>query len=104
MASAPPATGPRRDASRASPERGASVQLPFELFLALRYLRFHRGRTFLSLITLISILGVAVGTAALVIALALMSGFLEDVRERIYSGSAHLTVLRAAEPEFTGGE
>ena len=45
------------------------MKLPYELFLALRYLRFHRGRTFLSLITLISIAGVAVGTAALVIAL-----------------------------------
>jgi lipoprotein-releasing system permease protein len=66
---------------------------PFELELALRYLRFHRGRTFLSIITSISIAGVTVGTAALVIALALMSGFVEDVRARIHSGSAHLTVM-----------
>ncbi|MCP3978961.1 MAG: FtsX-like permease family protein [bacterium] len=68
-------------------------RLPFELFLALRYLRVHRGRTFLSMITLISVSGVAVGTAALVIALSLNAGFLEDVRSRIYSGSAHLTVM-----------
>ena len=67
--------------------------MPYELELALRYLRFHRGRTFLSVITLISIAGVTVGTAALVIALSLMSGFVEDVRERIHSGSAHLTVM-----------
>jgi lipoprotein-releasing system permease protein len=73
-----------------SAERGRK---PYELELALRYLRFHRGRTFLSMITLISIAGVAVGTAALVIALALMSGFVEDVRARIHSGSAHLTVM-----------
>jgi lipoprotein-releasing system permease protein len=67
--------------------------LPFELYLALRYLRFHRGRTFLSVITLISVAGVTVGTAALVIALSLMTGFVEDVRQRIHSGSAHLTVM-----------
>jgi lipoprotein-releasing system permease protein len=73
------------------------VAAPYELFLALRYLRFHRGRTFLSVITLISVAGVTVGTAALVIALALMAGFVQDVRERIYSGSAHLTLLKIDE-------
>jgi len=71
----------------------ARKHLPFELYLALRYLRFHRGRTFLSVITLISVAGVTVGTAALVIALSLMTGFVEDVRQRIHSGSAHLTVM-----------
>lgn len=74
---------------------------PYELHLALRYLRFHRGRTFLSIITAISMAGVAVGTAALVIALSLMAGFVEDVRERIQRGSAHLTVTRADRPVFT---
>ena len=58
------------------------MQLPYELFLAVRYLRFHRGRTFLSVITLISIGGMIVGTAALVIALSLMAGFVDDVRRR----------------------
>jgi lipoprotein-releasing system permease protein len=72
---------------------GDRRRMPYELELALRYLRFHRGRTFLSIITLISIAGVTVGTAALVIALSLMSGFVEDVRARIHSGSAHLTVM-----------
>jgi len=69
------------------------VAAPYEVQLALRYLRFHRGRTFLSIITLISVAGVTVGTAALVIALALMTGFQEDVRERILGGSAHLNIL-----------
>jgi len=72
---------------------------PYELFLALRYLRFHRGRTFLSVITLISVAGVTVGTAALVIALSLSSGMVQDVRQRIHSGSAHLTILSAADTE-----
>jgi len=79
------------------------VRLPYELFLALRYLRFHRGQTFLSVITVISAAGVAVGTAALVIALSLMAGFEQDIRERIHSGSAHLTVLSLDHPDpFVG--
>jgi len=82
---------------------GTAVRLSYEAFLALRYLRFHRGRTFLSVITLISVGGVAVGTAALVIALALNAGFVADVRERIHSGSAHLTVLDAEQEFFEGG-
>jgi len=72
----------------------------FEGFLALRYLRFHRGRTFVSAITLISVLGVAVGTAALVIALAVNAGFVEDARARIHSGSAHLVVQHRVEERF----
>ncbi len=80
------------------------MRLPYEIHLALRYLRFHRGRTFLSIVTLISVAGVTVGTAALVIALSLMTGFENDVRERILKGSAHLTVMSAAEPVFEGAE
>jgi len=76
--------------------------MPFELFVALRYLRFHRGRTFLSLITVISVAGVCVGTAALVIALSLNAGFVEDVRNRILSGSSHLTLLNADDSLFRG--
>jgi lipoprotein-releasing system permease protein len=78
------------------------LRLPYELHLAMRYLRFHRGRTFLSLITAISVAGVMVGTAALVIALALMAGFVQDVRDRIHSGSAHLTLLSREEMVFEG--
>jgi lipoprotein-releasing system permease protein len=80
------------------------VRLSYEPYLALRYLRFHRGRTFLSVITFISVAGVTVGTAALVIALALMTGFQQDIRQRIESGSAHLTVLKPGEPSFEGAE
>lgn len=76
------------------------MNAPYELILAFRYLRVHRGRTFLSVITLISVGGVAVGTAALVIALALMTGFEEDMRQRILRGSAHLQVIEQAESGF----
>lgn len=77
---------------------------PYEVHLASRYLRFHRGRGFLSVITIISLAGVAVGTAALVIALSLMTGFREDVRARILRGSAHLQVLSAGGPSFDDAE
>ena len=65
-------------------------QLPFELFLALRYLR--PKRTFVSVITLISILGVALGVAVLIIVISVMSGFDHDLRDKIIGFSAHLTV------------
>lgn len=78
---------------------------PYELFLALRYLRFHRGRAFLSMITLISAVGVTVGTAALVIALSMYTGFVNEWTERIHSGSAHLTVMSGeGEATFSGTE
>ncbi len=76
------------------------MNVPYELKLAVRYLRVHRGRTFLSVITLISVAGVAVGTAALVIALALMTGFEDDMRQRILRGSAHLQIIGRADSGF----
>ena len=65
-------------------------RLPFEFFLALRYLR--PKRTFVSIITLISILGVALGVAVLIIVISVMSGFDHDLRDKILGFSAHLTV------------
>ncbi len=49
--------------------------MPYELFLALRYLLAKRKQTFLSLISFISVLGITVGVTALIIALALATGF-----------------------------
>ena len=68
-------------------------RLPFELFLALRYLR--PKRTFVSVITLISILGVALGVAVLIIVISVMSGFDHDLRDKILGFSAHLNVTEA---------
>jgi lipoprotein-releasing system permease protein len=65
-------------------------RLPFELFLALRYLR--PKRTFVSIITLISILGVALGVAVLIIVISVMSGFDHDLREKILGFSSHITI------------
>ena len=71
-------------------------KLPFELLLALRYLR--PKRTFVSIITLISILGVALGVAVLMIVISVMSGFDHDLREKILGFNAHLKVFANAKP------
>ena len=70
-------------------------RLPFELFLALRYLR--PKRTFVSVITLISILGVALGVAVLIIVISVMSGFDHDLRDKILGFNAHLTVSQTGQ-------
>jgi lipoprotein-releasing system permease protein len=66
-------------------------KLPFELLLALRYLR--PKRTFVSIITLISILGVALGVAVLIIVISVMSGFDHDLRQKILGFNANLTIM-----------
>ena len=66
--------------------------MPYELFLALRYLLAKRKQTFLSLISLISVLGITVGVTALIIALSLATGFQEDIRGKILGANAHITV------------
>jgi lipoprotein-releasing system permease protein len=65
-------------------------RLPFELMLALRYLR--PKRTFVSIITLICVGGVMLGVAVLIIVLSVMSGFDHDLREKIFGFKSHLTV------------
>ncbi|MDQ3488490.1 MAG: lipoprotein-releasing ABC transporter permease subunit [Acidobacteriota bacterium] len=68
--------------------------LPFELFVAVRYLLARRKQAFISLISLISTLGVAVGVMALLIALALMTGLQGELRDRIVGSSAHIFVQK----------
>lgn len=65
------------------------TQLPFSLFLSLRYLR--PKRTFVSVITLISVLGVTLGVWILTTVIAIMTGFNIQMRERILGTQAHLT-------------
>jgi lipoprotein-releasing system permease protein len=69
-------------------------RLPFELLLALRYLR--PKRTFVSIITLISIIGVALGVAVLIIVISVMSGFDHDLREKILGFNSHVQVFNSA--------
>jgi len=64
----------------------------FELAVALRYLRARRKQTFLSVVSFISVLGIILGVMALIIALALMTGFQEDIQQKILGASAHVMV------------
>ena len=66
-------------------------RLPFELMLALRYLR--PKRTFVSFITLICILGVTLGVAVLIIVISVMTGFDRELREKILGFNTHLKVF-----------
>jgi len=68
--------------------------MPFELFIALRYLLARRKQAFISLISLISTLGVGVGVMALIIALALMTGLQQELRDRIVGSTAHIYAFR----------
>src|SRR3972149_276140 len=68
--------------------------MPFELFVGLRYPKARRKQAFISLITLIAIGGVALGVMALIVVLAVMSGFEHDLRAKILGTNAHLWVLR----------
>jgi lipoprotein-releasing system permease protein len=68
--------------------------MPFELFIALRYLLARRKQAFISLISLISTIGVAVGVMALVVALALMTGLQGELRDRILGSTAHVYVWK----------
>ncbi len=66
-------------------------RLPFELLLALRYLR--PKRTFVSVITLISVIGVMLGVAVLIIVISVMSGFDKQLREKLLGFNAHLKIF-----------
>lgn len=71
------------------------MKLGFELFLAVRYLRARRRQAVIGLVTTISILGVAAGVAALIIALSITNGMRRDLQDRLLGSSAHIDLLRA---------
>jgi lipoprotein-releasing system permease protein len=66
--------------------------MSFEYFIAKRYLRAKRQTGFISLITYISIGGVTIGVAALIIVLSVMNGFESQVRDRIIGADAHIRI------------
>jgi lipoprotein-releasing system permease protein len=72
------------------------VKLPFSLFLALRYLK--PKRTFVSVITVLSVLGVALGIMALIVVIAVMSGFDRELRSHLVGFEPHLRVSSATGP------
>ncbi|MEE8349042.1 MAG: ABC transporter permease [Acidobacteriota bacterium] len=68
----------------------------FELFVALRYLRAGRKQAVISVVTLISVVGVTAGVMTLNIALALNAGFREEFQDRILGATSHVNVLKAS--------
>ena len=69
----------------------------YEWFIGLRYLKAKRKQTFISIITIISIVGVMVGVLALIVVLAVMSGFEKTLKEKILGTQAHLVLLKASQ-------
>lgn len=68
----------------------------FELFIAARYLRAKRRQAVVGVITAISVIGVAAGVAALIIALAITNGMRRDLQERLLGSTAHVDLMRVA--------
>ncbi len=71
-------------------QRIGDLKLPFSLFLALRYLK--PKRTFLSIITLISVIGVALGVTVLILVISVMTGFDRELRQKVIDFDAHILV------------
>ncbi|MBL8149816.1 MAG: ABC transporter permease [Blastocatellia bacterium] len=78
--------------------------MPYELFIALRYLRAKRRQGVLSTITLISMLGISVGVWALVVVLAFQSGMESEIQTKILGGTAHLNLLKEDESSFNDAQ
>src|SRR5262249_18609467 len=67
--------------------------MSYPMFIARRYLLAQRKQAIIYVISLISVLGVIVGVAALVVVLALMTGFQDQIQEKIFGANAHLTIF-----------
>ncbi len=68
------------------------MNMSYELWISFRYLVSRRKEKFISIISLISIMGVAVGVTALIVVLAVMSGFDNDLREKIVGTNSHIII------------
>ena len=71
---------------------GLPDKLPYELFIGLRYTRAKRRNHFISFISLTSMVGIALGVAALIIVLSVMNGFQQELRARILGVASHLQI------------
>jgi len=72
--------------------------MKYEFFIGLRYLRARLQETFISLITVISVLGVMIGVMTLNVVMAVMSGFEETLRDRLLGINAHISVVKSGDP------
>jgi lipoprotein-releasing system permease protein len=68
--------------------------MPFEFFIATRYLRAKRRQAVIGVITGISIAGVAAGVASLIVALSINNGFRQDLQDRLLGSTSHINLLR----------
>ena len=75
--------------------------MPYEISIGLRYLKSKRRQAVISLVTLISTGGVALGVMALIIVLSVMSGFERELRDKILGTNAHVVLLRFGEKGVT---
>jgi len=71
---------------------------PYQLFVGLRYTRAKRRNHFISFISLISILGIALGVTALITVTSVMNGFEKEMRERIIGAASHATITEYGSP------
>ena len=67
--------------------------MPWTLFVSIRYLLAKRKEKFISIISLISVLGVAVGVCALIVVLSVMTGFDEEIKMKIIGTYSHIIVI-----------
>jgi lipoprotein-releasing system permease protein len=68
------------------------MALPYELLIGLRYTRAKRRNHFISFISMISMLGIALGVAALIVVLSVMNGFQKELRTRILGVASHIQI------------
>jgi lipoprotein-releasing system permease protein len=68
--------------------------VPYELFIAIRYLRAKRKQVMVSVITVVAITAVGAGVASLIMVLAMMTGFREEIQTKILSGTSDINLLR----------
>ena len=71
--------------------------MKYEWFIGLRYLRARRQETFISLITVISVLGVMIGVMTLNVVMAVMTGFEETMRDRLLGINAHIALVKSGD-------
>ena len=78
--------------------------MKFELFIARRYLLRGRKNSFISIISLVSIIGITIGVAALIVAMSLINGFQDDIKKKLLNSTSHI-LLDSLDPEgFLGYE
>ena len=80
------------------------MALPYELLIGLRYTRAKRRNHFISFISLISMLGIGLGVAALIVVLSVMNGFQKELRTRILGVASHIQITGINGTERLAGD